>query len=135
VLEVGQLLAGPFAGCILAYYGAEVIKVESPGEGDPLRKWRVLDEQGTSYWWRSLARNKKCITANLRMEQGRELIRQLAGQCDVLIENFRPGVMEKWKLGPEDFKTSNPGLIYARISGYGQTALCLRPDSLRCVKA
>jgi crotonobetainyl-CoA:carnitine CoA-transferase CaiB-like acyl-CoA transferase len=120
VLEVGQLLAGPFAGCILAYYGAEVIKVESPGEGDPLRKWRVLDEQGTSYWWRSLARNKKCITANLRMEQGRELIRQLAGQCDVLIENFRPGVMEKWGLGPEDFKASNPGLIYARISGYGQ---------------
>jgi crotonobetainyl-CoA:carnitine CoA-transferase CaiB-like acyl-CoA transferase len=120
VLEVGQLLAGPFAGCILAYYGAEVIKVESPGEGDPLRKWRVLDEQGTSYWWRSLARNKKCITANLRMDQGRELIRQLAGQCDVLIENFRPGVMERWGLGPEDFKTSNPGLIYARISGYGQ---------------
>ena len=120
VLEVGQLLAGPFAGCILAYYGAEVIKVEPPGEGDPLRKWRELDEQGTSYWWRSLARNKKCITANLRHEQGRELIRQLADTCDVLVENFRPGVMEKWGLGPEDFKTSNPGLIYARISGYGQ---------------
>jgi len=94
VLEVGQLLAGPFAGCILAYYGAEVIKVEPPGEGDPLRKWRELDEQGTSYWWRSLARNKKCITANLRHEQGRELIRQLADTCDVLVENFRPGVME-----------------------------------------
>lgn len=120
VLEVGQLLAGPFAGCILGYYGAEVIKVEPPGEGDPLRKWRELDESGTSFWWRSLARNKKCITANLRLEEGRDLIRRLAEQCDVLIENFRPGVMEKWGLGPADFAASNPGLIYARISGYGQ---------------
>jgi crotonobetainyl-CoA:carnitine CoA-transferase CaiB-like acyl-CoA transferase len=120
VLEVGQLLAGPFAGCILAYFGAEVIKVEPPGDGDPLRKWRALDENGTSFWWRSLARNKKCITANLRLDEGRDLVRRLAEQCDVLIENFRPGVMEKWGLGPADFKASNPGLIYARISGYGQ---------------
>ena len=120
VLEVGQLLAGPFAGCILAYYGAEVIKVEPPGEGDPLRQWRILDDRGTSFWWRSLARNKKCITANLRDPEGRSLVKQLAEQCDVLLENFRPGVMEKWGLGPDDFKTSNPGLIYARISGYGQ---------------
>jgi len=120
VLELGQLLAGPFSGCILGYYGAEVIKVEPPGEGDPLRKWRELDEGGTSFWWRSLARNKKCITANLRTEEGRDLVRRIAETSDVLIENFRPGVMEKWGLGPGDFSASNPGLIYARISGYGQ---------------
>lgn len=120
VLEVGQLLAGPFAGSILGYYGAEVIKVEPPGEGDPLRKWRELDEDGTSYWWRSLGRNKKCITADLRSEEGRELVRKLAGKCDVLIENFRPGVMEKWGLGPADLWAARPSLIYARISGYGQ---------------
>jgi len=120
VLEIGQLLAGPFTGCILAYYGAEVIKVEPPGSGDPLRQWRELDEDGTSYWWRSLARNKKCITANLRMEKGRDLVRQLAERSDVLVENFRPGVMEKWGLGPPEIQTVNPGLIYARISGYGQ---------------
>ena len=120
VLELGQLLAGPFAGCILAYYGAEVIKVEPPGDGDPLRKWRLLDDTGTAYWWRSLARNKKCITANLRSEEGRDLVRRLAEKSDVLIENFRPGVMEEWCLGPSDFAATNPGLIYARISGYGQ---------------
>ncbi len=120
VLEVGQLLAGPFAGSILGYYGAEVIKVEAPGEGDPLRKWRVLDEDGTSFWWRSIGRNKKCITADLRSEEGRSLVRRLSLKCDVLIENFRPGVMEKWGLGPADLQADNPGLIYARISGYGQ---------------
>jgi len=120
VLEVGQLLAGPFAGSILGYYGAEVIKVEAPGEGDPLRKWRVLDEDGTSFWWRSIGRNKKCVTADLRNEQGRDLVRRLSLKCDVLIENFRPGVMEKWGLGPSDLQADNPGLIYARISGYGQ---------------
>jgi len=120
VLEVGQLLAGPFAGSILGYFGAEVIKVEAPGSGDPLRQWRELDEDGTSFWWRSLGRNKKCITANLRTDEGRSLVRQLAQRSDVLIENFRPGTMEKWGLGPTDFEGSNPGLIYARISGYGQ---------------
>lgn len=120
VLELGQLLAGPFAGCILAYYGAEVIKIEPPGDGDPLRRWRILDDDGTSFWWRSLGRNKKCITANLRTEEGRQLVRRLADHCDVLIENFRPGTMEKWGLGPEDLESSNPGLIYSRISGYGQ---------------
>jgi crotonobetainyl-CoA:carnitine CoA-transferase CaiB-like acyl-CoA transferase len=120
VLEVGQLLAGPFAGSILGYFGAEVIKVEPPGSGDPLRQWRELDEDGTSFWWRSLGRNKKCVTANLRTDEGRSLVRQLAERSDVLIENFRPGTMEKWGLGPTDFDASNPGLIYARISGYGQ---------------
>ena len=120
VLEVGQLLAGPFAGSMLAYYGAEVIKVEPPGQGDPLRQWRELDEDGTSWWWRSLGRNKKCITADLRSEEGRELVGRLAGKCQVLIENFRPGVMEKWALGPADLWLENPQLVYARISGYGQ---------------
>jgi len=121
VLEVGQLLAGPFVGSMLGYYGAEVIKVEAPGDGDPIRKWRELDENGTSYWWRSLGRNKKCITANLRTDEGRDIVRRLAEKSDVIVENFRPGTMEKWGLGPDDFQESNPGLIYARISGYGQT--------------
>jgi crotonobetainyl-CoA:carnitine CoA-transferase CaiB-like acyl-CoA transferase len=120
VLEAGQLLAGPFAGSILGYYGAEVIKVEPPGAGDPLRTWRKLDDDGTSFWWRSLGRNKKCITADLRSEEGRELVGRLARKCDVLVENFRPGVMEKWGLGPADLWADNPGLVYARISGYGQ---------------
>ena len=120
VLEVGQLLAGPFVGCLLGYYGAEVIKVEPPGEGDPIRKWRVLDENGTSYWWRSLARNKKCITADLRQPEGRELVKSIAGRCDVLVENFRPGTMEKWGLGPDELQADNPRLVYTRISGYGQ---------------
>lgn len=120
VLEVGQLLAGPFVGSFLGYYGAEIIKVETPGDGDPIRKWRVLDEDGTSYWWRSLGRNKKCITANLRTDEGRDIVRRLAEQSDVIVENFKPGTMEKWGLGPEHLQASNPGLIYARISGYGQ---------------
>jgi crotonobetainyl-CoA:carnitine CoA-transferase CaiB-like acyl-CoA transferase len=120
VLELGQLVAGPFAGSILGYFGATVIKVEPPDTGDPLRNWRILS-QGTSLWWRSLGRNKQCITLNLHAEKGRTIARQLADRADVLIENFRPGTMEKWGLGPEDLKTTNPGLIYARISGYGQT--------------
>ncbi len=121
VIEVGQLLAGPFAGTMLAYFGAEVIKVEPPGDGDPIRNWRLLDESGTSYWWRSLGRNKKSITLNLRAAQGRKILGQLVETADVLIENFKPGTMEKWGLGPEDVKTDNPDLIYTRISGYGQT--------------
>src|SRR5712692_5958968 len=120
VLELGQLLAGPFAGCILAYFGAEVIKIEPPEKGDPLRGWRIL-EHGTSLWWHSLGRNKKCITLNLYTEKGRNIARQLADGVDVLIENFRPGTLEKWGLGPEELKQTNPGLIYTRISGYGQT--------------
>ena len=119
VLEMGQLLAGPFTGSILGYFGAEVIKIEPPG-GDPIRGWRQLDENGTSYWWRSLGRNKKCITLDLKAEEGRNLARRLAERSDVLIENFSPGVMERWGLGPEELKKSNPRLVYARISGYGQ---------------
>jgi crotonobetainyl-CoA:carnitine CoA-transferase CaiB-like acyl-CoA transferase len=120
VIEVGQLLAGPFTGSVLGYFGAEVIKVEPPGDGDPIRKWRILKD-GTALWWHSLARNKKCVTANLRTDAGRDIVRQLAGQADVLVENFRPGTMEKWGLGPDELRAANPGLIYSRISGYGQT--------------
>lgn len=120
VIEVGQLLAGPFTGTMLGYYGAEVIKVETPGDGDPIRKWRIMKD-GTALWWHSLARNKKCITANLRTDEGRDLVRRLAGSADVIVENFRPGTMEKWGLGPDELRAANPGLIYARISGYGQT--------------
>ncbi|MEQ9061038.1 MAG: CaiB/BaiF CoA-transferase family protein [Gammaproteobacteria bacterium] len=120
VIEIGQLLAGPFTGTILGYFGAEVIKVVPPGTGDPIRTWREV-RNGTSLWWASLARNKKCITLDLRNERGRALLRELAGKADVFIENFRPGTMEKWGLGPEVFKADNPGLIYTRISGYGQT--------------
>jgi len=120
VIELGQLLAGPFAGCMLGYFGAEVIKVEPPNGGDPIRGWREV-QNGTSLWWRSIARNKKSVTIDLKTTQGVELVRRLIQQADVVIENFRPGVVEKWGLGPEHFKQSNPGLVYARISGYGQT--------------
>jgi len=120
VLELGQLLAGPFTTSVLAYFGAEVIKVEPPGTGDPIRTWRVMKD-GTSLWWHSLGRNKKSVTANLRTDEGRALVRRLAAHCDVLVENFKPGTMEKWGLGPADLWADNPGLIMARISGYGQT--------------
>ena len=119
VIELGQLLAGPFAGCMLGYFGAEVIKVEPPG-GDPIRNWREVKE-GTSLWWRSLARNKKCISVNLKTEEGRALVKELLLSADIVIENFRPGVMEGWGLDPETLRKQNPDLIYARISGYGQT--------------
>ncbi len=120
VIELGQLLAGPFTGSILAYFGAEVIKVEPPGAGDPIRGWRIL-ENGTSHWYRSLGRNKKSVTLDLKTERGRELVKELLKGADVVVENFRPGVIEKWGLAPDDLKPFNPGLIYARISGYGQT--------------
>jgi crotonobetainyl-CoA:carnitine CoA-transferase CaiB-like acyl-CoA transferase len=119
VLELGQLIAGPFTGSILGYFGAEVIKVEQPGTGDAIRKWRMMDGD-TSVWWASMARNKKCITANLRTKEGVDIVRKLADQSDVLIENFRPGAMEKWGLGPDALRATNPGLIYTRVSGYGQ---------------
>ena len=119
VIELGQLLAGPFAGCMLGYFGAEVIKIEPPAGGDPIRNWREM-RGDTSLWWRSLARNKKSVTIDLKSEQGIELVRRLIEDADVVIENFRPGVVEKWGLGPDSFKQTNPGLVYARISGYGQ---------------
>ena len=120
VLEMGQLIAGPFAGCVLAYFGAEVIKIEPPHTGDQLRNWRVLKD-GVSLWWRAMGRNKKCITLNLREPRGRELARTLALRSDVLIENFRPGTMERWGLGPDVLRAGNPELVYTRVSGYGQT--------------
>jgi crotonobetainyl-CoA:carnitine CoA-transferase CaiB-like acyl-CoA transferase len=120
VLELGQLMAGPFAGTVLGYFGAEVIKIEPPRTGDPVRVWRTLEE-GTSLWWRSLGRNKKCVTLNLRSDEGRRLARRLADESDVLVENFRPGTMERWGLGPEEIAKTNPGLVYTRVSGYGQT--------------
>lgn len=119
VIELGQLLAGPFAGCMLGYFGAEVIKIEPPG-GDPIRNWREVKD-GTSLWWRSLARNKKCISVDLKTQEGRDLVRQLVVTADIVIENFRPGVMENWGLDPESLRQDNPSLIYARISGYGQS--------------
>jgi crotonobetainyl-CoA:carnitine CoA-transferase CaiB-like acyl-CoA transferase len=119
VIELGQLLAGPFAGCMLGYFGAEVIKVEPPG-GDPIRNWREV-KGGTSLWWHSLGRNKKCISLDLKTEKGRDLVRQLLTSADIVVENFRPGVLEGWGLDPESLRVDNPNLIYARISGYGQT--------------
>ena len=119
VIELGQLLAGPFAGCMLGYFGAEVIKVEPPG-GDPIRNWREVKD-GTSLWWRSLARNKKCISLDLKTPEGRDLVKQLLKTADIVVENFRPGVLEGWGLDPESMRADNPDLIYARISGYGQT--------------
>jgi len=126
VIELGQLIAGPFAGKFFAEFGAEVIKVEPPagadgeGGGDALRNWRKL-HQGTSLWWYLQARNKKSVTVNLRSEQGQEIVRRLARDADVLIENFRPGTMEKWGLGYEALSAINPGLVMLRLSGFGQT--------------
>ena len=119
VVEVGQLMAGPFAGTLLGYYGADVIKIEPPGSGDAVRGWRAV-EDGTSLWWYSLGRNKRSVTVDLKSDEGRDIVRRLAARADVLIENFRPGTMEKWGLGPDDLEPLNPGLVYARVSGYGQ---------------
>jgi formyl-CoA transferase len=120
VLELGQLIAGPFAGKTLADFGAEVVKVEPPDVGDPLRQWRLL-HNGTSVWWQVQSRNKQSVVLDLRSEQGRADVRALAADCDVLIENFKPGTMEKWGLGYEVLAAANPGLVMLRISGYGQT--------------
>ena len=120
VLELGQLIAGPFAGKTLADFGADVIKVEPPGDGDPLRKWRLLHD-GTSVWWQVQSRNKKSVALDLRSDEGRDAVRALAAEADVLIENFKPGTLEKWGLGYETLSAANPGLIMLRISGYGQS--------------
>jgi formyl-CoA transferase len=120
VLEMGQLIAGPFAAKTLADFGAEVIKIEPPGSGDPLRQWRLL-HNGTSVWWQVQSRNKKSLTLDLKQPEAREIVKQLAAECDVLIENFKPGVMEAWGLAYETLAQANPKLIMLRISGYGQT--------------
>ena len=125
VIELGQLIAGPFAGKTLADFGAEVIKVEPPAAegsagGDPLRQWRML-HNGTSVWWQVQSRNKRSVVLDLRTQEGRDTVRRLIDEADVVIENFKPGTMEKWGLGYEQLSQTNPGLIMLRISGYGQS--------------
>ena len=119
VIELGQLIAGPFCGKTLGDFGAEVIKIEPPGKGDPLRKWRML-KNGNSVWWEVQSRNKQSVTLDLTQPEGQDILRALVKEADVLIENFRPGKMEEWGLGYEDLKKLNPRLVMARISGYGQ---------------
>jgi formyl-CoA transferase len=120
VVELGQLIAGPFAAKTLADFGAEVIKIEPPGAGDPLRKWRLLKD-GTSVWWQVQSRNKRSVALDLKERAAQDIVRRLAAEADVLIENFRPGAMESWGLGPEALQALNPRLVMLRISGYGQT--------------
>jgi formyl-CoA transferase len=121
VLELGMLLAGPFTGRLLGDMGAEVIKVEPPGKPDPLREWGKARYRGRSLWWGVQSRNKKCVTLNLRVEKGQQLLLELARQSDVLVENFRPGTLEKWNIGWERLSEANPSLVLCRVSGYGQT--------------
>ena len=118
VLELGQLIAGPFAAKTLADFGAEIIKVETPGDGDPLRKWRML-HNGTSVWWQAQSRNKQSVCIDLRQQEGQALVRRLAESADVLIENFRPGTMEKWGIGNDVLSQKLPRLVHARVSGFG----------------
>ncbi|OGA50931.1 MAG: formyl-CoA transferase [Betaproteobacteria bacterium RIFCSPLOWO2_12_FULL_62_58] len=120
VIELGTLIAGPFCARVLAEFGAEVIKIEAPDGGDPLRKWRKL-YQGTSLWWYVQARNKKSLTLNLKLPEAQEIVRKLVEDADILVENFRPGAMEKWGLGWDALSKVNPGLIMVRLSGFGQT--------------
>ena len=120
VVELGQLIAGPFASKLLGEFGADVVKIEPPGTGDPLRKWRVLKDD-TSLWWHVQTRNKRSLALDLRSEEGQEIVRRLIDEADIVIENFRPGTLEKWGLGWETLSERNPGLIMVRISGYGQT--------------
>ncbi|MCA8863172.1 MULTISPECIES: CaiB/BaiF CoA transferase family protein [unclassified Halomonas] len=120
VLELGQLIAGPFATKLLGEFGADVIKIEPPGTGDPLRKWRMLEE-GTSLWWHVQTRNKRSVALDLRSEEGQDLVRKLAAEADVVVENFRPGTLDNWGLGWEALSQLNSRLIMVHISGYGQT--------------
>lgn len=121
VVEMGQLLAGPFCGQLLADFGADVIKFEAPGQGDPMREWGREKSDGASLWWPVVARGKRSVTLNLREARGQEIARQLIAQADVLIENFRPGTLEKWGMSPDSLLAENPRLIIVRVSGYGQT--------------
>ena len=120
VVEMGQLIAGPFAGKTLGEFGAEVIKIETPETGDPLRNWRMIKD-GTSVWWQVQSRNKKSVALDLRQPQGQDVAKALLKEADVLIENFRPGTLEGWGMSPEELQALNPGLVILRISGYGQT--------------
>ncbi|WP_026402793.1 CaiB/BaiF CoA transferase family protein [Actinomadura rifamycini] len=120
VVEMGQLLAGPFCGQLLGDFGAEVIKIEPPGAGDPMREWGREKPHGKSLWWPILARNKKSVTLNLRTSEGQALARRVIAQADVLVENFRPGTLERWGLSPDELRAENPRLIVTRVTGYGQ---------------
>jgi crotonobetainyl-CoA:carnitine CoA-transferase CaiB-like acyl-CoA transferase len=120
-IEFGQLLAGPYTGTLLGDFGADVIKIEAPGDGDAMRDWGRLRHNDRSLWWTILARNKRSVTLNLREQRGQEIARDLAASADIVLENFRPGTMEKWGLGPDDIHARNPRCVYARVSGYGQT--------------
>ena len=121
VIELGSFIAGPFAGQLLGDYGAEVIKIEPPKVGDPMRKWGHCDPNGHSYWWPAIARNKHSVAINLRSDEGREIVRRLALQSDVVLENFTPGRLSEWQLGYSDLAKENPGLIMTHVSGFGQT--------------
>ncbi len=121
LIEMGTLLAGPFCGQLMGDFGAEVIKVEAPGKGDPMREWGQEKAHGMSLWWPVIARNKKSVTLNLREKEGQEIAREMISKADFLLENFRPGTMERWNLSYEELKKINPGLIMIRVSGYGQT--------------
>lgn len=120
VLELGQVIAGPFCGQILGDLGADVVKVEPPGMGDVLRQWGQVSHDEGSVWWRVAGRNKRSVTIDLRREEGQRLVRRLTGQADVVIENFRPGTLEQWGLGYDVLSVDNPGLVLARVSGFGQ---------------
>jgi formyl-CoA transferase len=120
VVELGQLIAGPFAAKTLADFGADVVKIEPPGSGDPLRQWRLIRD-GTSVWWQVQSRNKRSLALDLREPQAQDIVRRLAAEADVLIENFRPGAMEGWGLGPDALLERNPRLVMLRVSGFGQT--------------
>jgi succinyl-CoA---D-citramalate CoA-transferase len=121
VLEFGQLLAGPYVGTLLGDFGAEVVKIEAPGKGDPMRDWGRLRHNDHSLWWSIVSRNKRSVGLNLRTERGRALAAELCETADVVLENFRPGTMERWGLGPDDVLRINPRCVYARVSGYGQS--------------
>ena len=131
ILELGNIVAAPFAGKILSEFGAEVIKVEEPTKGDPLRNWRVMDKE-TSVWWYVQGRNKKSITVNLREKEGQDIVRKLVKKVDVVLENFKPGTLEKWGLGFEELQKINPSIILTRISGYGQTGPIKKSLGLEC---
>ena len=121
VLELGQLIAGPFCGQLLGDFGAEVIKIEAPDRPDPARDWGAVKVNDESVFWAIIARNKKSVTLNLRLEKGQEILKRLVSTADVLVENFRPGTLEKWGLGPDVLHQINPRLVITRVSGYGQT--------------
>jgi formyl-CoA transferase/succinyl-CoA--D-citramalate CoA-transferase len=120
VLELGSFIAGPFAGQLLADYGAEVIKIEPPTTGDPMRRWGITRD-GESLWWPAIARNKKSVTVDLRGERGQQLVRDLVANCDVVLENFRPGTMSRWDLDYESLRAVNPGVVVVHVSGFGQS--------------